>query len=144
MNRARWWALRAGALALAAGWLMGLSGGGGETGSEIPIPQENFTVTISDANGRSLQARRFTWEGKVFFRAQYGSATVTLPFSKIKSVTVAPEEKTALPAQIHAKITLKTGESVDVTLDRTTKCYGETKFGNYEIFMKDVSSIAFE
>ena len=136
-------------LLFAAVWLMGLSGGGnGDSGSSIPIPQENFTVTVADRSGQQLEAKRFTWEGKVQFRGQLGNATITLPFSKVKSVKVEPigGEKSGDKgaALIKASVALRSGDTVQVQLDRTSKCYGETKFGNYEIFLKDVASIEFQ
>jgi hypothetical protein len=139
----RW--LTRGVLLAAAFWLMGL-GGGTESGSgsNIPIPQENFTVTVVDRSGQSLEARRFTWEGKVQFRAQLGNATVSLPFSKIRSVKVSAGNGDKAGALARAAVTLRTGDTVEVALDRASKCYGETKFGNYEIFLKDVASIEFQ
>jgi hypothetical protein len=130
----------------AAFCLMGL-GGGTESGSgsNIPLPQENFTATVADRSGQSLEARRFNWEGKVQFRAQLGNATVSLPFSKIKSVKIAGGEgDKGNVALIKAAVTLRSGDTVEVLLDRGSKCYGETKFGNYEIFLKDVASIEFQ
>jgi len=132
-------------LLLAALWLMGLGGGTeGGAGSSIPIPQQNFTVTVADRSGQSLEAKRFTWEGKVEFRGQIGNATVSLPFSKVKSVRVQPVNGDKTPGTVKATVTLRSGESVDVGIDRTSKCYGETKFGNYEIFFKDIASIDFQ
>ena len=132
------------ALLLAAGWLMGLGGGnGGGSGSAIPLPQENFTVTVSDAAGKSLEAKRFTWEGKVYLRAQVGNATVSLPFAKIRTVSVLPGNTTTAPDLIRAGVTLKNGESVEVLIERGSKCYGQTKFGDYEIFFKDIAKIEF-
>lgn len=132
-------------LLIAALWLMGLgNSGGGDSGSSIPIPQENFTVMVTDRSGQRLEAKRFTWEGKVQLRGQLGNATVTLPFSKIKSLKIEPGTGDKSPALIKASIALRTGDTVDVQLDRTSKCYGETKYGNYEIFLKDVASIEFQ
>ncbi len=150
-QRRRWACL---ALLLAALWLMGLGGGNEATKSNIPIPEQNFTATVEDASGQSLEAKRFTWEGKVHFRATYGSATITLPFeklrrltvslpfAKVRSVTVGPAADR--PELIAARITLRSGETVAVLLDRTSKLYGETKFGEYEIFLKDVARITFQ
>jgi hypothetical protein len=133
------------ALVLAALWLMGLGGGSnGSSGPDIPIPQENFTVTVSDATGQKLEARRFTWEGKVYLRGQVGNATVSLPFSKIRSVRVERDGKAASLEAARASVTLKTGDTVEVMVERSSKCYGETKFGNYEIFFKDIAAIEFQ
>lgn len=131
------------ALLLAAPWLMGLGGGNGGEKS-IPIPQKNFTVAVTDSKGQKATAERFTWEGKVNFTGQFGSATITLPFQKVQSVRVMPAQGTSSPTQVLTKMTLRSGETLELAIDRTTKCYGETSFGNYEIFLKDISEIAFQ
>ena len=133
------------ALLLAAPWLMGL-GGGTENNAQntIPIPRENFTVLVKDRSGQEVQARRFTWEGKVFLRGQVGNATVSMPFDKVLSVKVLPPEGQTAGAQVRAAVTLRAGDTVNVMIERGSKCYGETKFGNYEIFFKDVAELQFQ
>ena len=132
-------------LAVAALWLMGMGGGteNGATGN-IPIPQENFTVTVTDRTGQKLEARRFTWEGKVFLRGQVGSATVSMPFDKIRTLRVAPSDNQTAGTLLKTSVTLRSGDTVDVMIDRGSKCYGDTKFGGYEIFFKDVASVEFQ
>jgi hypothetical protein len=139
-----WWGLCL--LLVVSPWLMGLGGGTESTGAgpTIPIPQESFTVTVTDRTGQSLEARRFTWEGKVYLRGQVGNATVSLPFGKLQSLTAVQVAAAEAGDFVRARVTLRGGESVDVTVDRTSKCYGETRFGTYEIFFKDIASIRFE
>lgn len=145
LGSARIW-LGPGLLLLAALWLMGLGGGteGAGGGPNIPIPQENFTVTITDRSEQTLEARRFTWEGKVHLRGQVGNATVSLPFSKLRSLTVQPASGEDAADRVKASIALRSGDTVEVMIDSTSKCYGETKFGTYEIFLKDVTRIEFQ
>lgn len=131
------------ALLLAAAWLMGMGGGSGNGGAagSIPIPDRSFTVTVTDTAGNSVEAERFTWEGKTHFKAEYGNATVTLPFEKVSRVEVLHESETVLPERVLARVILRTGESIEVSLERSSKCYGDTRFGAYEIFLKDVQAI---
>jgi hypothetical protein len=130
---------------VAALWLMGL-GGGTESSSttSIPLPPENFTVTLADRAGQTLEARRFTWEGKVIFRGLIGSGTVSLPFNKVKAVHVQGVGAGSAVTTVKANVTLRSGDTVEVLIDRSSKCFGETKFGDYEIFFKDVASIEFQ
>ncbi len=140
-GRAKW---VLGALLFAAPWLLGLGGGNGGSDKPIPIPQKNFTVTVTDVRGQKAQAERFTWEGKVAFQGQYGSATITLPFQKVQSVKVVQGQSGTTPTQVLTRMALRSGETLELALDRTSKCYGETSFGNYEIFLKDVGEITFQ
>ena len=132
-------------LALVAPWLLGMNGGGGgdAEGSQVPLPARNYTVTITDTTGNSVQASRFTWEAKTFIRARYGNATVSLPFDKIATVQVTPG-KAAATDWMPAAVTLGTGEKIEVSIERNSKCYGETKFGGYEIYFKDVATLSFK
>ena len=133
------------ALLPAALWLMGL-GGGTESNAlnTIPIPRENFTVVIKDRSGQEVEAKRVTWEGKVYLRGQVGNATVSMPFEKVRSVKVLPPEGQTAGASVRAAVTLRSGDTVDLMIDRGSKCYGETKYGNYEIFFKDLAELTFQ
>jgi len=131
------------ALAVAAGWLMGLGGNDTNTPKTIPIPQKNFTVVISDARGMKARVERFTWEGKVHFQGLYGNATITLPFQKVLSFKVGAGTSSN-PSLIQSRVTLRSGETIDLAMERTSKCYGESSFGDYEIFFKDVTELQFQ
>lgn len=126
--------------------LMGLSGGnsGPTTEKVVPIPDKNYTVQVTDSRGAKVEARRFTWEGKVYFQGLYGQATVTLPFPKVKAMQILPSAATVSPNLIMAKVTLASGEPLDIALERTSKCYGETAFGTYEIYVRDMAQLQFE
>jgi hypothetical protein len=110
----------------------------------VPIPDKNYTVSITDSRGAKVEARRFTWDGKVYFEGQFGQATVTLPFPKIKSIQVNPTAATTSPNLVMVKVALVSGDTLDLALERTSKCYGETSFGTYEIFVRDIASLQFE
>jgi hypothetical protein len=123
----RTWPLAA--LAAVSALLMGMGGGSGPANEKIvPIPDKNYTVQVTDSRSAKVEARRFTWEGKVYFQGQYGQASAA----------------TTSPNLIMAKMTLTTGETLDIALDRSSKCYGETSFGTYEIFVRDVTVLQFE
>ncbi|MBI4081407.1 MAG: hypothetical protein HY423_02225 [Candidatus Lambdaproteobacteria bacterium] len=143
MSRARGGVVAAALVLAAAVWSLGLgdSGSGAKT---IPIPEKNYTATVTDLKGNIIEAERFSWDGHVYFKAQYGNATITLPFTKVKSLKVLADAKTALPEQVLARVTLQVGETIDVAMDRTSKAYGDTRYGSYEIFLKDLSEITFK
>lgn len=135
----RW--LAGAVLALLAAGLMGLGGGTEEDTGSIPIPAKSYTVSLTDAQGNNLIGERFTWEGKVHMRAQFGNATITVPFEKLQSLKMS---KSASPDKVKVRAVLRSGESLELTAEATTKWYAETKFGNYEIFTADLASIDFK
>ena len=73
-------------------------------------------------------------------RAQFGNATVTVPFEKLQSLKISTHES---PGRVMATAQLKNGQSLELTLDATSKCYALTEFGNYEIFVADLASVEF-
>lgn len=81
-----WWVTMV--VVAAAAWSLGLGDGGGGSDAGILIPQRTYTVQVTDTKGQAMEATRFTWEGKVYFRGQLGNATVTLLFQKLKSLKV--------------------------------------------------------
>ncbi|MDH4224582.1 MAG: hypothetical protein OEW12_02930 [Deltaproteobacteria bacterium] len=129
---------------LAVLWVLwvGLSGMGGGTADngEIPIPQETIGVTLTDSQGHSMTVNRFTCEGRVYLKGTYGQATLTIPFVKIQSVRANPP-RPEFPERVMTEVTLKTGETIELGLPANNKCYGVTKFGNLEIFVKDIQAI---
>ncbi len=123
---------------------MGMGGGSGSTEKVIPIPERNFSVNVTDSRGNKVLANRFTWEGKVHFEGQFGTATVTVPFAKVQAIEIKPSATTASPTTIVAHLTLKAGDGLDLAIERGSKCYGETDFGTYEIFLRDIARIQFQ
>ncbi len=141
-----WWRrLQTAALVLGFSlFAMGLSGsGGGIDEAAIPVPEQNFRVLLEDTQGRKVEAERVTWEGKVFLRAQYGKAVISLPFSNLRLIERSSGSDTVEGRQIPINVTLRSGDTLVVGVERSSKCYGKTKFGNYEIFFKDLRRIEF-
>jgi len=124
---------------LAAG-LMGLGGGDDSKEAVIPIPNKSYTVTLTDTQSNKLVGERATWEGKVFFRAKFGNATVSVPFEKLKAIQIS---KGAAPDKVKVRAQMRSGESLDLTADSTSKFYADTQFGAYEIFLADLASVEF-
>ncbi|MCZ6749299.1 MAG: hypothetical protein O7D96_08400 [SAR324 cluster bacterium] len=129
------------ALAALAVALMGLGGGDQGAEGDIPIPSKSYTVTLTDTQNNTLEGERFTWEGNVHVRAKFGNATITIPFEKLRSMRMNPG---ATPEVVNVEALLKSGETLALTIEATSKCYAVTKFGNYEIFMGDLASIDFK
>ena len=118
-----------------------LSGGGGE--ETIPIPSKDFSVVVEDAKNVQTVARKVTWNGKIFIEARRGSSEVTIPFEKTQSIHLTPG-KPDRDNFIPATIKLKNGETVEVKIDSRSKCYGETDFGTFKIYARDLVSVTFQ
>ncbi len=118
-----------------------LGGDAGQTRS-IPLPEKNYSVVITDVQNIQTSADRVSWEGKVYLQGRRGEALTTIPFEKISQIEMIPQT-TAPPGSIATKVTLRSGESVQLHVKGTSKAYGETSFGKFEIYLQDVRKILF-
>ncbi len=125
-------------------FLLGMGGGDGNSSAEVnlPLPEKNFPVVLTDNQGVKTQTTRMSWEGKNYLQGKYGNAKVTVPFAKIQQVRLFPGKDMQSNA-ILTEIQLKTGKTIKLAVDRTTKVYADTDFGQLEIFVKDLKSVDF-
>ncbi|OGG96797.1 MAG: hypothetical protein A2508_01840 [Candidatus Lambdaproteobacteria bacterium RIFOXYD12_FULL_49_8] len=109
---------------------------------EIPLPEINYSVIVVDAQAVQTTAKRVSWDGKVYLQGKRGEALTTISFEKLNQVEVLPENA-APPGSIAAKVTLKSGETIDLTVKGNSKLFGETSFGKFEIYFRDLRKILF-
>ncbi|MDX2469423.1 MAG: hypothetical protein QNL04_02470 [SAR324 cluster bacterium] len=120
-------------------WAMG---GNKDSANDIPLPEKNYSVIITDTQNVQTTASRVSWEGKIYFQGRRGDALATIPFEKIAQIDVNPNA-VAPPGSIATKVTLKSGEAIQLYVKATSKTYGETSFGKFEIYLRDLQKIIF-
>jgi hypothetical protein len=114
---------------------------GGTGGFErAPRVEKNYTVVITDASGNRIEGEKFSWEGRVHFAGYLGMAQVTMPFERVKELTVG--EKKERKVKVTAKLTDGTETSFDV--EAKARCYGEAAFGSFMLQMDEIKSISFK
>ena len=116
---------------------MGGKGGGFE---RAPRVDKNFSVTVTDTSGNKITGEKFSWEGRVHFAGSLGMASVTVPFEKIKEITVG--EKKEKKVKVSAK--LKDGTDAAFDIDADSRCYGEATFGSFMLMMEEIKTISFK
>lgn len=121
-------------------WALGNDSGGNT--DQIPLPEINYSVILTDAQNIETQASRVSWDGKVYLQGKRGEALTTIPFEKINQIEVLPESP-AQPGAIAAKVTLKSGEVVDLGIKGNSKVFGETSYGKFEIYLRDIRKALF-
>ena len=126
--------------ALCVCWVL-LSGMGADAGKDFPTPDMDFHATLTDERGITTACTGVSWEGKVFFKAKRGEATVTIPFKKVRSI-----ERIAKNGEgtIDFRISLKDGKDVAVTFDEESRFFGKTDFGTYKITAKNIQRAVFD
>jgi hypothetical protein len=116
---------------------MGGKGGGFE---RAPRVDKNFSVIVTDVSGNKISGEKFSWEGRIHFAGSLGMASITVPFEKIKEISVG--EKKEKKVKITAK--LKDGSEAAFEIDADSRCYGEASFGSFMLTMEEIKAIGFK
>ncbi len=118
-----------------------LTGMGGAGGFErAPRVEKNFTVTITDASGNKIEGEKFSWEGRIHFAGYMGMAEVTMPFERIKDLTVgAPRER-----NVRVIAHLSDGSEASFDVDAKSRCFGEASFGSFMLHMDEIKMVVFK
>lgn len=113
---------------------------GGTGGFErAPRVEKNFAVVVTDTSGNKIEGEKFSWEGRIHFAGYLGMAQVTMPFEKIKELTVG--EKRDRKVKVAARLT--DGTETDFEVDAKSRCFGEASFGSFMLQMDEIRSIVF-
>jgi hypothetical protein len=118
-----------------------LTGMGGSGGFEkAPRVEKNFPVIVTDIGGKKIEGEKFSWEGRIHFAGFMGMAQVTMPFERIKNLTVGElkDRKVKVTAQ------LVDGTEASFDVDAKSRCFGEASFGSFMLEMAEIKSISFK
>ena len=130
-----------GALAFAAAaWLLfsGMGDMGGESTVLPPDPAESYDASLTDQSDVSVELTRFSFNGVTFINGKMGKADVSIDFKNIQEAVFLNAD-----GDIAAKIHLKTGERLELRMEKTDHFTGVASFGNFRIRVKDTQSISF-
>jgi hypothetical protein len=116
---------------------MGGKGGGFE---RAPRVDKNFAVTVTDVSGNKINGEKFSWEGRVHFAGYMGMASITIPFDKIKEVSVG--EKREKKVKVTAK--LRDGSETVFDIEADSRCYGEAPFGSFMLTIEEMKNVLFK
>lgn len=114
---------------------------GGTGGFErAPRVEKNYAVVVTDSSGNKIEGEKFSWEGRIHFAGYLGMAQVTMPFEKIKELTVG--EKRDRKVKVTARLT--DGTETGFEVDSKSRCFGEASFGNFMLQMDEIKSVVFK
>ncbi|MFA5072357.1 MAG: hypothetical protein WC539_00425 [Nitrospirota bacterium] len=114
---------------------------GGKGGFErAPRVEKNFAVTVTDVSGTIIQGDKFSWDGRLHFSGYIGMAQVTMPFEKIKELTVGEVKE----RNVKVTAVLRDGTKTTFDIDAKIHCYGEASFGSFMLVMTEIKSIVFK
>ena len=114
---------------------------GGSGGFErAPRVEKNYAVSVTDASGNRIEGEKFSWEGRINFAGYLGMAQVTMPFEKIKELTVGGmrDRKVKVTAR------LIDGSETSFDVDAKSRCFGEAGFGSFMLQMDEIKTVVFK
>ncbi len=120
--------------------MSGLGGGGDEEGIEVPVANEIWKATLTDATLTETDLTEFSWDGYTHMQGTLGAGTIAIKFTDIAGIDFEPTEKN----KSLALVKLKNGTVKKIGVDGRVNLYGKTGFGNYKIQVKDVKKVVFE
>ena len=115
----------------------------GDKGSgftRAPRVEKNFNVTVMDASGKKIEGEKFSWEGRIHFAGYMGMAQVTVPFDKIKELTIGEKKE----RNVMAVAKLKDGGETAFEIEAESRCFGEAGFGSFMLKMSELKSVTFK
>jgi len=113
---------------------------GGSGGFErAPRVEKNYSVTVTDRAGSTITGEKFSWEGRIHFSGYLGLAQVTMPFDRIKDLTIGEPHEQKVKITAH----LLDGTETTLDVDAKSKCYGEASFGSFMLRLDEIKSISF-
>ncbi len=114
--------------------------GGDAPPTRIPVPAKVVSAVVEDQGGTLVKVERISLDGEVYVHGTHGEGQVAIPFDKIAEVRIEPSPKAG---KIVAFVKMREGESIAVTIDDDTPCWGKTTYGNYKIEISKVRRIEF-
>lgn len=132
-------ALTAVLVLLTATMLMGMGNLGGTPEGTVPKTEENIKAQIIDRSGVSTELSRFSMGGNVFLEGRRGEGQMSVFFRDLKEVSFGPESGNEAPADL----LLKSGNRLQLKVNKSAVFYGDTGSGAYRISASDVSRIVF-
>jgi hypothetical protein len=106
---------------------------------EIPVPDKEVSVVITDSEDLALNLTQFSINGKTYLQGKLGSGRVAIPFGQIRSMTLSSE-----PRGIAVKVELTDRSQLNLLLEKGLTAYGKIKVGNYQIILDQLKKIEFQ
>lgn len=107
-----------------------------EKPGEIPIPDKEVAVVITDSEGLTLTLNQFSIKGQTYLTGKLGAGRAIVPFGQIRIVTFIPESK-----GIAARVELTDHSQLNLFLEKGVTAYGKIKAGTYQILLDHLKKI---
>lgn len=116
----------------------GMGGLGGAARVSVPEPSKDYVATITDQSDVTSRVHKLSLEGQTAISGELGSGHVSIGFEKIGSIVFLMTGDV-----VKARVALKDGKKVTLTVDKSLGWYGKLPYGDFKITTEAIRSIEF-
>jgi hypothetical protein len=117
--------------------LMGMGSLQGTASPEkIPIPVKKYTAVFVDQTDIATECSEASIEGTTFLEGKRGEGTFTISFDNIDQISFRMNAE-----RLTGMVKLRDGGTSELTLNKTQKAFGQTKYGTFQIKLSDLKKL---
>lgn len=106
---------------------------------KIPVPVKKYTATILDQMDVVAQCSDVSIEGETFLEGKRGEGNYTISFDNIEQILFLFNAD-----RLTGIVKLRDGGSSELTLNKSQKLYGRTRYGTFQIKLQDIKKLAID
>lgn len=103
---------------------------------KIPVPVKKYTATILDQMDVVAQCSDVSIEGETFLEGKRGEGNYTISFDNIEQILFLFNAD-----RLTGIAKLRDGGSFELTLNKSQKLYGRTRYGTFQIKLQDIKKL---
>jgi hypothetical protein len=103
---------------------------------KIPIPVKKYTAVFVDQMDVSTECSEASIEGTTFLEGKKGEGTFTISFDNIDQISFRMNAE-----RLTGIVKLRDGGTSELTLNKTQKAFGQTKYGTFQIRLSDLKKL---
>lgn len=102
----------------------------------IPLPVKKFDAVFVDQMNVITECSEVSIEGATFLEGKRGDGNYTISFDNIDLISYRMHAQ-----QLTAVVKLRDGTVSELTLKKTQKAFGRTKYGTFQISLSDLKKM---
>ncbi|MCX5821392.1 MAG: hypothetical protein NT047_16025 [Deltaproteobacteria bacterium] len=103
---------------------------------KIPIPVKKYTAVFVDQMDIATECSETSIEGTTFLEGKRGEGTFTISFDNIDQISFRMNAE-----RLTGMVKLRDGGTSELTLNKTQKAFGQTKYGTFQIKLSDLKKL---
>jgi hypothetical protein len=117
--------------------LMGMGSLQGPASPEkIPVPVKKYTAVFVDQMDIATECSEASIEGTTFLEGKRGEGTYTISFDNIDQISFRMNAE-----RLTGMVMLRDGGTSELTLNKTKKAFGRTKYGTFQVKLSDLKKL---